>query len=96
MSILLNSSKHAQAPVEMTPMSSRVRWPLSSCSVVLNTTHCLPRHLASSLTVSVLPVPAHSHCAPSAWLGQASTASRKRNHIPILRGRGRSFKRITA
>ncbi len=35
-------------------------WDTSSCSVVLNTMHCLATQRASSFTVSVLPVPANA------------------------------------
>ena len=57
MSMRLNSSKQAQAPVVVMPSRRRRICRTSSFSVVLNTTHCLARSRASSLTVSVLPVP---------------------------------------
>lgn len=57
-SILLNSSKQAQAPELASPLKNLPIAIKSSWSEQLKTTHCLAIALAKSLVVSVLPVPA--------------------------------------
>ena len=62
--ILLNSSKQAHNPLAQTPLKN---FDIASKSRVLeqlNTKQGLPIFLASSLTVSVLPVPAGPTGAP--------------------------------
>lgn len=57
-SILLNSSRQAQAPCYAKPLNSRPIILNSIWSEQLNTTQNIPKALARSLVDSVLPVPA--------------------------------------
>jgi len=57
-SILLNSSRHDQAPDWMRPEKSLAIILYSTCSLQLKTTQKIPRAFAKSLVDSVLPVPA--------------------------------------
>jgi hypothetical protein len=57
-SILLNSSKQVQAPVEQRPMNSFCSILMLIYSEQLKTTHNRARFRANSLQLSVLPVPA--------------------------------------
>lgn len=63
-SILLNSSKHAQAPPCDRPEKNLPIVLKSRPSLQLNTTHCTAKAFAKSLVVSVLPVPAGPAGAP--------------------------------
>ena len=58
MSILLNSSKQAQAPVYDSPVNSFSIILTLTYSLQLKTIQYLPRTLARSLQLSVFPVPA--------------------------------------
>ena len=62
--ILLNSSKHAQAPAAANPLKNLPTIMKSIESEQLNTTHYLAKALAKSLVDSVLPVPAGPAGAP--------------------------------
>jgi len=64
MLILLNSSKHAQAPALARPLKNLATIMWSIPSEQLNTTHYLARALARSFVDSVLPVPAGPAGAP--------------------------------
>ena len=55
--ILLNSSRHAHAPVYDNPENNLPIITQVIYSEQLNTTHCIPRPLARSFVLSVLPVP---------------------------------------
>lgn len=62
--IRLNSSKHAQAPAEASPLKNLPTIIKSIESEQLNTTHYLAKALAKSFVDSVLPVPAGPAGAP--------------------------------
>lgn len=64
MLILLNSSKHAQAPALARPLKNFATMIWSIPSEQLNTTHYLAKALARSLVDSVFPVPAGPAGAP--------------------------------
>jgi len=57
-SILLNSSRQAQAPYSLSPEKSLPISLYSIYSEQLNTTQITPKPLARSFVLSVLPVPA--------------------------------------
>jgi hypothetical protein len=63
-SILLNSSKHAQAPQQASPLKNFAIASTLSYSEQLNTMHCLAAAFAKSFVVSVFPVPAGPSGAP--------------------------------
>ena len=64
MSILLNSSKQAQAPELARPLKNLPIAMKSNWSLQLNTTVWMARALPKSLVVSVFPVPAGPAGAP--------------------------------
>ena len=64
MLILLNSSKHAHAPADASPLKNFPTMMKSIESEQLKTTHCLAKALARSLVVYVFPVPAGPAGAP--------------------------------
>lgn len=64
MSILLNSSKHDQAPPYAKPEKNLPIIKTFKPSEQLKTTHCLANAFDKSLTVSVFPVPAGPSGAP--------------------------------
>ena len=63
-SILLNSSKQHHAPQLVSPLKNLLIETVFKPSEQLNTMHYIPKALARSLTVSVLPVPAGPSGAP--------------------------------
>ena len=60
----MNSSKQHQAPQHIKPLKNLLIDITFKPSEQLNTIHCIPKQLAKSLTVSVLPVPAGPSGAP--------------------------------
>lgn len=63
-SIMLNSSKQAQAPHCANPLNIFAIVLVSKFSLQLNTTHYIATAFAKSLTVSVFPVPAGPYAHP--------------------------------
>ena len=71
MSILLNSSKQAQAPCWANPLKSLFIIPAVIWSEQLKTMQSLPNPFAKSFVDSVLPVPAGPAGAAPSWLDKA-------------------------